>query len=300
MYKDSGINTMGRVKGKDLGLNFFLNESFFLFHPRVYGANESKVYLNKSGDFAVIFPIPAMDYDNYNGRAKQLGLKTSTKQKSYLMERLKYLEKSFNNRSWEHIKILEVGANEGDFLNLIKEKYKNTFLMGVDPCANLGQYKKIKGIKLYRKVEDIPEYKFDVICMFHTFEHFIDPISELSKLKKLLTPQGFFVIEIPSLFDPLNCLYQISEFRDFYFQKQHPYVYTASSIRRLLETYNCKVISVNYFQRYGISNHLHWLKELKPGDNNKLKNIFKDVDLSYKKALEKNKLSDTLFIKFQF
>lgn len=286
---------MGGITGKDLGLSFFRNERFFLFHPRVYGANGSKVYVNKSGDFAAVFPAPSMDYDNYQGRSKRLGLKTATKQKSYLIERLKYFKKSFNNRSG--IKILEVGANKGDWLKLAKREIKNASLIGVDPCANFRQ-RKDREIRIVRKVEDLSGHRFDVICMFHTFEHFIDPISELSKLRKLLTPQGFFVIEIPSLFDPLTYLYQISEFRDFYFQKQHPYVYTASSIRRLLETYNYKVISVNYFQRYGISNHLHWLKELKPGDNGKFKKIFKVADSSYKRALEKNKLTDTLFIKF--
>ena len=102
------------------------------------------------------------------------------------------------------------------------------------------------------------------------------------------------IIEVPSLDDPLSSLYKSPAHRDFYFQKQHPYVYSAKSLRRVLEHHGFRVEIVPY-QRYGLENHLQWLSAGKPGGNAEFARTFQSCDAAYRAALEASGLTDTVF-----
>jgi len=51
-----------------------------------------------------------------------------------------------------------------------------------------------------------------------------------------------------------------------------------------------------YEQRYGLSNHLEWLSKGKPGGNSKLENLFNSINNDYINILEKEGITDTIFI----
>ena len=102
-------------------------------------------------------------------------------------------------------------------------------------------------------------------------------------------------IEVPLLLDPLLTLYQSSASKAFYFQQQHPFVYSANSIKSVLEFNSLNVLELRPYQRYGLENHIGWLKNAKPGGYAELADVCVDADVAYKSALEAKRLTDTIF-----
>ncbi|MFW5890665.1 MAG: class I SAM-dependent methyltransferase [bacterium] len=205
-------------------------------------------------------------------------------------KRYKYIKKYFEDIN----KVCEIGASIGSFLELLNE---DIIKCAVEPndinrneANNFSDYQ-------YEYVDDIPEnLYFDIICMFHTFEHIKNPISFLETCKKHLQSKGKLIIEVTYIRDPLITLYNSKEFKDFYFQKMHPYIYSKKSLNLTLENAGFYVDEFLYEQRYSVSNHLEWLSKGKPGGNSKLENLFNSINNDYINILEKECITDIIFI----
>ena len=105
---------------------------------------------------------------------------------------------------------------------------------------------------------------------------------------------SLLIIEVPSLYDPLLSLFNNEAFSKFYFSSQHPYVYSPSSLQRLMEYSGFQTIEVLNFQRYGLENHLNWLSRAKPGGCRQYQRIFGNLDSEYIAALEQHGKTDTV------
>jgi len=92
------------------------------------------------------------------------------------------------------------------------------------------------------------------------------------------------------------CTAPVDAFVDFYFQAQHPYVYSASSLKRLLVGYGWHIECVYPHQRYGLGNHLTWLMEQRTGGTESLRALFASVDASYRYALERAGQTDAVIV----
>ncbi len=51
----------------------------------------------------------------------------------------------------------------------------------------------------YRNLEDVPDNHFDLISMYHTLEHIIDPVQFLLEIRRLLKEGGHVLVEVPEL-----------------------------------------------------------------------------------------------------
>ena len=108
---------------------------------------------------------------------------------------------------------------------------------------------------------------------------------------------GRIIIEILSANEPLFSLYDIPAFKAFCFQAMHPYVYSEKAVRILLARCGMGVEQVLYKQRYGLANHLHWLRAGSPGGNAYFASLFAGgADLEYIKSLEASGHTDTLYV----
>ena len=77
----------------------------------------------------------------------------------------------------------------------------------------------------------------------------------------------------------------------------HPYVYGEKAIRMLIACSGMAIEQIIHKQRYGLSNHLQWLKEGTPGGNALLASLFAGrADLEYIKSLESSGYTDTLYV----
>jgi 2-polyprenyl-3-methyl-5-hydroxy-6-metoxy-1,4-benzoquinol methylase len=106
---------------------------------------------------------------------------------------------------------------------------------------------------------------FDLITAFHVVEHLSDPRGILCEFKKYLAPDGRIVIEVPSSSDALLTLYESEPFQHFTYWSQHLYLFNAKTLETLVQQSGLKVISIQQYQRYPLSNHLYWLSKGKPG-----------------------------------
>jgi 2-polyprenyl-3-methyl-5-hydroxy-6-metoxy-1,4-benzoquinol methylase len=106
---------------------------------------------------------------------------------------------------------------------------------------------------------------YDLITAFHVMEHLPDPRAMLKTLASMLAKNGRIVIEVPSSEDALLSLYDSDAFQHFTYWSQHLFLFNAETLRRLVEQAGLRIISIQQFQRYPLSNHLHWLSRGKPG-----------------------------------
>lgn len=97
-------------------------------------------------------------------------------------------------------KILDVGCAVGTFLLHMHKKYKCS-ISGVDFKEDL-TYPGFEKISFYQGLfyeQAIAEKQFDLITMWHFFEHDYDPNQSLQMAKKSMKDDGLLIIEVPRL-----------------------------------------------------------------------------------------------------
>lgn len=193
--------------------------------------------------------------------------------------------------------VLEIGAEKGGFLDRLRQSGIMD-LVGVDACPEYTHLLKRKGYQAHAYLEQVPaDSRFDRICLFSLLEHVADPVAFLRIAANLLTVEGRIVLEVPSARDPLIELYDVPAFKDFYFQAMHPYVYGIEAIQIILERAGLRCEEIRYKQRYGLSNHLQWLKAGVPGGSSRFSSIFIGAaEDGYTTALEASGITDTVYI----
>jgi len=169
--------------------------------------------------------------------------------------------------------ILEIGCGGGDNVYWFDSLGYNVIGIDKDPTvADLGLCHN----------EDFFEYsednKFDFIYAMHVFEHMSNPYAFINKLTRHLNDGGKFLLELPSVDDPLLKVYDNSSYKKFCWYPYHLFFYSQESIKHVLE-----------------SNHLRWLIFGKPGNVNFSIPL---LDRAYKRFLTKVlKSGDTLIVK---
>lgn len=163
--------------------------------------------------------------------------------------------------SMVNCKLLDFGCGAAGFLR--KAQAIVAKAVGVEPERRVLEYWGDK-IKLYDSLEDVGE-GYDLITAFHVIEHLPDPSAKLKELAARLKDKGRLVIEVPSSDDALLTLYKNDAFQRFTYWSQHLYLFNGETLRRLTEQAGLRVVSIQQFQRYPLSNHLHWLSHNQPG-----------------------------------
>lgn len=119
-------------------------------------------------------------------------------------------------------------------------------------------------LQLYGSLDEVGG-GYDLITAFHVVEHLQNPITLLEALASRLKDGGSLVIEVPSSEDALLTLYDNSAFQSFTYWSQHLFLFNADTLHLLAQKAGLHVVSIRQFQRYPISNHLHWLSKGLPG-----------------------------------
>lgn len=106
---------------------------------------------------------------------------------------------------------------------------------------------------------------YDLITAFHVMEHLANPKPILSNLAGYLKPDGRMILEVPSSEDALLGLYNCDAFQRFTYWSQHLFLFNANTLEMLARQAGLRVVAVQHYQRYPLSNHLYWLSNGKPG-----------------------------------
>lgn len=188
-------------------------------------------------------------------------------------------------------KLLDFGCGAGGFLNQAKQL--TALAEGLDPELRIKEYWS-DSINIYQKL-DLVDNKYDLITAFHVLEHLIDPIATLQILSKKLVKNGRIVIEVPSSEDILLTLYDSEAFQSFTYWSQHLFLFNLYSLQNLIKKAHLKVISIQQYQRYPLSNHLYWLSHAKPGGHQKWSFLdHPDLQKAYESSLAKIGKCDTI------
>lgn len=160
------------------------------------------------------------------------------KQRNFISQ-FKFSKPYFNNRKT----VLEIGSGTGHTIFWLDQKgYQVT---GIEPdLQNVSMINpKLKNSKiLHCFIDDFDNVeKYEIIWMSHVFEHLSEPEIFLEKIKKNMSEDSIFFLEIP------NCEHP-STLKDSIFGSPHVYHFTSKSIRKLCEKHGFEIISSMVFR----------------------------------------------------
>lgn len=190
--------------------------------------------------------------------------------------------------------ICDVGCGDGAFLKGTRQSAAR--VSGVELQDSYLSALEENGIDCRKSIR---EYRnvFDSVFMFHSLEHFEDPLKILGDVRqKMSKDRSKLIVEVPHANDFLISSLKCKEFIEFTLWSQHLVLHTRQSLTRLLQKAGFSNVIVEGRQRYGISNHLTWLGEKRAGGHKSLLSAFETDQLTsaYEDALRKFDATDTL------
>jgi len=200
-------------------------------------------------------------------------------------------------RRWENYKhfaidknIVDYGCGNGNFLRVANDYVKS--LYGIEIQKDYNKQINQSGIECLFNMNTIKD--IDTFFLFHCLEHLPDPLDTLKQIHAKLIDGGNIIIEVPHAKDFL--IDQLDSFKDFTLWSQHLVLHTRESLNLLLLEAGFRNIHITGVQRYGLANHLEWLKNNKPGGHTKPLSIIETDNLknAYADALSKLDANDTL------
>lgn len=195
-------------------------------------------------------------------------------------------------------KYLDIGTGLGGILD--RSTALCEAISAVEPQYAARKILQELGYQVYADISELEESNFDLITLFHVFEHLHDPMLMLKKIREKLKLGGTLLIEVPHANDALLTLYKSDAFKQFTLWSEHLVLHTQKSITAMLESAGFAVDIVQGEQRYSLANHQYWLSHGKPGGHNVWRNKFtQDAQARYRDSMIKNNLSDTLIVTAQ-
>lgn len=112
--------------------------------------------------------------------------------KYMLQKKLNWINKKMPSKG----RLLDIGAGTGDFL--VEAKRRGWKINGIEPSKKARAFALTKGIKLEADSANFKSNKFDVITLWHVFEHVYDLKAQVIELEHLLKKGGLLIIAVPN------------------------------------------------------------------------------------------------------
>jgi len=178
----------------------------------------------------------------------------------HFKETAEMLMKEFNPST-----VMEIGSNDGVFL----KNWNNDYTIGVEPCSNFSLKTAHMGYQSYTSFwntelsEKIKGHhgKMDLIFTANCICHIHDLDETFTAVKNLLSKDGVFVFEDPSLLRILE--------RNSYDQiyDEHPHIFSVTSLDNILKENGLKIFRVDNLSVHGGSNRIYAKHPNIPSDN---------------------------------
>jgi len=165
-----------------------------------------------------------------------------------------FLKKKFNCK-----KILEIGSNDGLFL----KNFPSSTRVGIEPCKNFSTLTNKINIKTYNSFWNLKlagklkkKYKtFNIIYSANTISHIHDLDETFKSVEILLGEKSIFIIDDPSMLKVL----QNNSYDQFY--DEHAYVFSLTSLKKLISEHNLEIFNVIKLSTHGGSNRVFICKK---------------------------------------
>jgi SAM-dependent methyltransferase len=179
------------------------------------------------------------DYHGYN--ASQRGVIS-------LLYHLVYLSRfrEYKNLIGTRGRIIDVGCADAPYFDLLKKKYPDLELTGVEFNDEIAERGRKKGRNIITgTMQDInASESFDLVIMNNLIEHVIDPIEELRKAHHILKPGGFILLETPNTDSWDYSLFQ--KYWGSLHIPRHLYLFSPASIEILAGNVGFEVIGTKH------------------------------------------------------
>ncbi|MDO8713794.1 MAG: class I SAM-dependent methyltransferase [Polynucleobacter sp.] len=158
-------------------------------------------------------------------------------------------------------RLLDFGCGAAGFLQ--KAQSSASEVVGLELEKRVREYWG-EQIRIYDNLDAVGEC-YDLITAFHVVEHLADPRAILQALASRLAKGGRLVVEVPSSEDALLTLFDNEPFQNFTYWSQHLYLFNTATLGQLVSSAGLKLVALQQYQRYPLSNHLYWLSRGRPG-----------------------------------
>jgi 2-polyprenyl-3-methyl-5-hydroxy-6-metoxy-1,4-benzoquinol methylase len=112
----------------------------------------------------------------------------------------KTLQKHIRRIPLKGARVLDIGTAGGAFLDAAKQFGYNAY--GMEPSADLVKRGRARGLQIEQgtiEKHNFPPDSFDMVCLWDVIEHLPDPKSALIEIRKLLKPNGIFLVNFPDI-----------------------------------------------------------------------------------------------------
>lgn len=283
-----------RVQSLLLSLGIISADSIEEFWPRVRDREGVRVMrCRKSG---VIFLSSARNIDpSYYASKEDYSYWSAATRTQALIESLEddrrralQFELVICNKKW-----LDFGTGAGGILELLKTQAAE--VCAVEPQAGARNELVRLGYRVYQKIQQVPDNDFEVVTLFHTFEHLPEPIEALRSISSKMAVGGKLIVEVPHAQDFLISFLNLEAFKQFTLWSEHLILHTRQSLEIFLKEAGFQNICIEGFQRYPLANHLHWLAKGKPGGHKHWRHLqTEDLNRAYASMLARLDKCDTL------
>lgn len=155
---------------------------------------------------------------------------------------------------WDRIKehvhgkiknILDVGCASGYGLKYLKDQNPGSSIYGIESspdCCKSLQSKEIGATLVTTDFDSSWENgyknKMDLIILRHVFEHALDPLGTLKKLKTVLKKDGFVYFAVPDMINIRTNLRDYDNWWEYIFRPVHTYYYSKETFFKTLNLGN--------------------------------------------------------------
>jgi SAM-dependent methyltransferase len=177
------------------------------------------------------FPIDPYDYYQKDYRVQYKG--AITPKKKHIVRAARAALDRFN--LLKHLlkprwRVLEVGSGGGEFLYLLKKLGCDA--IGIEPNEGYAEYAKNEyqlNIKTdFLRNTQFEENSFEMVLLWHVFEHLDNPADTLKKIHSFLATDGLLVIGVPNVETTCQSPYNV-------FHTAHLYNFNQSTLSRMAE-----------------------------------------------------------------
>lgn len=176
---------------------------YLICKDHTVSAEKFELLFNSENEMLVTSPKPDLKilpdyyrseaYISHTDSKKSLTDKMYQRVKKYmLIKKLRWIEKKVSEKG----RLLDIGAGTGEFL--FEARKRGWKVNGIEPDEKARKLAFEKGIKLADNSSHFKSEKFDVICLWHVFEHVYDLKTQIIELEQLLKKDGLLIIAVPN------------------------------------------------------------------------------------------------------
>jgi 2-polyprenyl-3-methyl-5-hydroxy-6-metoxy-1,4-benzoquinol methylase len=285
------INRMRELLS-ELGLE--REDAFEAFHPRTRDREDISVLKGAASGALILSQTDHVSEQTYAG-VEGFSYWDSASRDRALAEsrfdderRAAQFKDAINAAVW-----LDFGTGAGGILDLLGPCAAKVHAIELQPSAR--ESLKKAGYSVHADLSELPAVLFDVVTLFHVFEHLLEPVSTLKALRERLAPGGTVIIEVPHATDFLVSFLGLERFKDFTFWSEHLILHTRTTLEAFIRAAGFGRVVIEGCQRYPISNHMHWLASGEPGGHKKWSFLNSEaLHDEYSNVLIRSNMCDTL------